>query len=75
MEKNKSSLIIKIITTVTFSAMVIANALANALPINGLNTGEVSAAYPNLFARQAGPLQSGDSSTCCWQDIHCTLES
>ena len=25
------------------------NALANALPINGLNTGEVSRFYPNLF--------------------------
>ena len=27
----------------------IANAMANILPINGLNTGQVSALYPNLF--------------------------
>ncbi len=29
--------------------MFIVNALANSLPINGLNTGEVSALYPNFF--------------------------
>ncbi len=32
-----------------FSGMIIVNALANTLPINGLNTGELSALYPNLF--------------------------
>lgn len=41
---------IKIITTVTFLAMVIANALANALPINGLTTGQISDFYPNFFS-------------------------
>ncbi|NCB41852.1 MAG: tryptophan-rich sensory protein [Clostridia bacterium] len=30
--------------------MIAVNGLANALPINGLNTGEASDAYPNLFA-------------------------
>jgi hypothetical protein len=30
--------------------MITANALANSIPINGLNTGEVSDSYPNLFA-------------------------
>jgi len=50
MERNQPTLMIKIITTVTFSAMVIANALANALPINGLTTGQISDFYPNLFA-------------------------
>jgi hypothetical protein len=29
--------------------MIVVNAMANALPINGLTTGEVSALYPNLF--------------------------
>ena len=29
--------------------MIVVNALANALPINGLQTGEVSNLYPNLF--------------------------
>lgn len=32
-----------------FGAVIVVNALANALPINGLNTGEVSALYPSLF--------------------------
>lgn len=32
-----------------FAGMITINALANILPINGLNTGEVSAFYPNLF--------------------------
>jgi hypothetical protein len=41
---------VKIITTVTFLGMVAVNALANILPINGVNTGQVSDAYPNLFA-------------------------
>lgn len=30
-------------------AVIAVNALANALPINGMNTGEISALYPNLF--------------------------
>ncbi|MCF7832427.1 MAG: tryptophan-rich sensory protein [Candidatus Marinimicrobia bacterium] len=32
-----------------FASMLTINALANILPINGLNTGELSALYPNLF--------------------------
>lgn len=40
----------KILVFVTYIAMIAANALANILPINGLNTGEVSDSYPNLFA-------------------------
>jgi hypothetical protein len=42
--------VVKIVTTVTFLGMVAVNALANILPINGMNTGQVSDAYPNLFA-------------------------
>jgi len=44
---------VKIITTVTFLGMVAVNALANILPLNGVNTGQVSEAYPNLFAPAA----------------------
>jgi MFS family permease len=38
------------LTSVTYLIMVTMNALANILPINGQNTGEISDAYPNLFA-------------------------
>lgn len=41
---------IKIIVPITYLAMIIVNALANALPINGQGTGQISDAYPNLFA-------------------------
>jgi translocator protein len=37
------------LNTVAFVGVIIVNALANALPINGLNTGEVSDLYPSLF--------------------------
>ncbi len=43
-------MIIKIFTLITFIGMVVVNALANILPINGINTGEISDSYPNLFA-------------------------
>lgn len=38
-----------VISTFAFIATIAVNALANILPINGLNTGEVSALYPSLF--------------------------
>ena len=38
------------LVAITFLAMVLVNALANILPINGRQTGEVSDAYGNLFA-------------------------
>lgn len=41
---------VKIIVAFTFLLMVVINVLANALPINGQTTGQVSNAYPNLFA-------------------------
>lgn len=41
---------IAIIAAVTYLIMIITNALANTLPINGVNTGEVSDSYLNLFA-------------------------
>lgn len=40
---------VKALVAVTYIAMITMNVLANALPLNGRNTGEVSAAYPNLF--------------------------
>ncbi len=41
---------IKITTLISFIVMIVVNALANILPINGLNTGQISDSYPNLFA-------------------------
>lgn len=40
----------KILATVLYIAMVVVNYLANGLPINNRSTGEISDAYPNLFA-------------------------
>jgi len=42
--------LIKIIAGVAYVAMVVVNFLANRLPINNRGTGEISDAYPNLFA-------------------------
>lgn len=41
---------IRVLTLITFILMVVVNALANILPINGIGTGAVSDSYPNLFA-------------------------
>ncbi len=41
---------LKFFSGASFLLMVAVNALANTLPINSLTTGQVSAAYPNLFA-------------------------
>ncbi len=49
MNKN-ANLSIKIIAGVFYAAMVAVNILANSLPINNRSTGEISDAYPNLFA-------------------------
>src|SRR6187551_674671 len=40
---------LKISSTIAFAITLLVNALANILPINGLNTGEVSNLYPSLF--------------------------
>ncbi len=48
--ESKKNVGLKIIVLITFIAMVVVNALANILPINGINTGAVSDLYPNLFA-------------------------
>lgn len=41
---------VKVLVVLTYLVMIATNALANALPINGRSTGEVSDSYPNLFA-------------------------
>lgn len=41
---------VKIFTTVAYLGMITVNALANALPINGIDTGQISDNYGNLFA-------------------------
>jgi hypothetical protein len=40
----------KFLVAISFIAMVVVNAMANILPINGVSTGEVSDSYANLFA-------------------------
>lgn len=40
----------KVLVIISFVIMVTVNALANILPINGVNTGAVSDSFPNLFA-------------------------
>jgi len=47
---NHDALMMKIIVATTYITMIMINALANILPINGIGTGAVSDAYPNLFA-------------------------
>jgi hypothetical protein len=49
--------LIKILAGLAYAAMVTVNFLANGLPINNRSTGEISDAYPNLFA-PAGPAFS-----------------
>lgn len=51
------NIFIKIFAGVAYVAMVVVNFLANSLPINNRGTGEISDAYPNLFA-PAGPAFS-----------------
>ncbi len=40
---------VKALVVVTYLAMIVTNYLANALPLNGRSTGDVSEAYPSLF--------------------------
>jgi len=45
----KKSIPLAIFNTLAFLGVLTVNALANILPINGMNTGQVSALYPSLF--------------------------
>lgn len=50
MDEKKKFSTLSIVTAVSFGIMMLLNILANVLPINGMDTGEVSDSYPNLFA-------------------------
>jgi hypothetical protein len=50
METKQLETPIKITVAVTYLIMIVVNAMANILPINGIDTGAVSDSYPNLFA-------------------------
>jgi len=50
MTSNKKPIILAFISLIAYLAMITINGLANALPLNGQNTGEVSAKYETLFA-------------------------
>lgn len=50
MKNNFVSKSVKVLILATFVLMIVANAMANILPINGIGTGAVSDSYPNLFA-------------------------
>lgn len=47
----------KVLAGVTYIGMIIVNYLANGLPLNNRSTGDISDAYPNIFA-PAGPAFS-----------------
>jgi cytochrome bd-type quinol oxidase subunit 2 len=53
MRKRRTSKSMGILATVAYALMVFVNVMANALPINGMNTGQVSDSFPNLFAPAA----------------------
>src|SRR6056297_2062418 len=48
-KNNKNITFLKILNLVSLIVVLIVNFLANYLPINGYNTGELSDMYPNLF--------------------------
>lgn len=47
--KSRSGSFLVILKTIGLIATLVVNALANALPLNGRNTGEISDSIPNLF--------------------------
>jgi hypothetical protein len=50
MSDSKQFNIVKAAVAITYLVMVAVNAMATALPINGITTGDVSDSFPNLFA-------------------------
>jgi hypothetical protein len=50
MEEKSKYLAVKIMVVLTYLVMIVVNALASILPINGMDTGQVSDSFPNLFA-------------------------
>lgn len=53
MNKTQALMLIKVLSVLAFILMIAVNALANILPINGQNTGQISNLYPNLFTPAA----------------------
>lgn len=49
MEKSKKHLYLSVLNALVFIAVLIVNSLASIIPLGGLNTGQVSDLYPNLF--------------------------
>ena len=49
MAQQKPHIFLMVLNTIALIGMIVVNALANALPLNGINTGELSDAIPNLF--------------------------
>ncbi len=49
MNGNRLIFMLATLNLIGYLVMVAANGLANALPINDITTGKVSALYPNLF--------------------------
>lgn len=43
-------MVCKLLVVITFIGMIVTNALASILPINGMDTGQISDSFPNLFA-------------------------
>jgi hypothetical protein len=50
MDGKPASIALRLLVTATFVTMVVVNVLANTIPLNGRQTGEVSDLYGNLFA-------------------------
>ena len=52
MTSSQSRLPLAIANLVGFVLVVVVNALATAIPLGGMTTGQLSDLYPNLFVRQ-----------------------
>lgn len=50
MTESKTNASVEILVAISFLVMIVVNALSNILPINGLETGQISDSYKNLFA-------------------------
>ncbi len=50
MTSKKDNLSLKLTVAISYIIMILVNALANIIPINGVTSGEVSDFYGNLFA-------------------------
>ena len=49
MNKSKKHLFLIVLNAISFAAVLVLNSLASIIPLGGLNTGELSDLYPNLF--------------------------